>query len=280
MIGIIGGSGLYESGILSDVKERSMKTPFGSPSGKIAVGFLKGEKVAFLPRHGRGHLFSPSRLNARANIYALKKLGVTHIISASAVGSLKEEIKPLDIVVPDQIFDRTRLRESTFFEDFTVHIKFSLPFCPSLSSILINAISEKGYPHHPKGTYVCIEGPQFSTKAESNEYRKAGFDVIGMTALPEAKLAREAEICYAVLATVTDYDVWKEEEVDVSIILENLKKNVSRVREILQICIPKIEEEEEKCECRRALDGAIVTSKELIPKKSKKKLSLLLARYL
>lgn len=279
-VGIIGGSGLHSPDIVSGAKETEVSTPFGQPSGKIIVGSIGDKEVAFLQRHGEGHKISPSEINVRANIYALKKLGVTHIISSCTVGSLKEEIKPMDIVVPDQLFDRTRLRQATFFErGIVAHIKFSLPFCPQLSSLLTRVISKKGYSYHPKGTYVCMEGPQFSTKAESNEYRRAGFDIIGMTAIPEAKLAREAEICYAIIATVTDYDVWKENEVDIQIVIENMRKNTAAVRNIIMGAVPEIQDES-PCECRNALDGAIVTSKEHISRGTRKKLDLLIGKYM
>ncbi|RJS73426.1 MAG: S-methyl-5'-thioadenosine phosphorylase, partial [Candidatus Syntrophoarchaeum sp. WYZ-LMO15] len=216
-IGIIGGSGIYDQSIFENVREIVVDTPFGKPSDRIVLGEFEGRRVAFLARHGKGHRIAPGEIPARANIYAMKSLGVTHIISPSAVGSLKEEIKPLDVVIPDQIFDRTKARPSTFFEGGIVcHISFTDPFCESLSKLLLEIASNLGKRTH-RGTYVCMEGPQFSTRAESFFYRSCGFDVIGMTALPEAKLAREAEICYATIATVTDYDVWHEEEEDVTI---------------------------------------------------------------
>jgi 5'-methylthioadenosine phosphorylase len=279
-IGIIGGSGLHDPDIVSGAKEIEVSTPFGQPSGKITIGTIGDKEVAFLQRHGIGHKISPSEINVRANIYALKKLGVTHIISSCTAGSLKEEIKPMDIVIPDQLFDRTRQRQATFFErGIVAHVKFALPFCQQLSSLLCRVISKKGYSYHPRGTYVCMEGPQFSTKAESNEYRRAGFDIIGMTAIPEAKLAREAEICYAIIATVTDYDVWKESDVDIQIILENMRKNVAAVRSILTSAMPEIRDEP-SCECQSALDGAIVTSKDLISRGTRKRLDLLIGKYM
>ncbi|MBI4362693.1 MAG: S-methyl-5'-thioadenosine phosphorylase [Euryarchaeota archaeon] len=278
-VGIIGGSGLYDPGFLEGPRAAKVNTPWGFPSDKITVGRLGDREVAFLPRHGAGHKIPPHRLNSRANIYALKRLGATHVISASAVGSLQEDLRPLDVVIPDQLYDRTRGRDSTFFDEMTAHVKFSAPFCPHLSGILAGVAREKGYRHHPRGTYVCIQGPQFSTRAESQEYRRAGFDVIGMTALPEARLAREAELCYATLATVTDYDVWKEEEVDVARILDNLKKNVAAVRDILANAIPRIPEARD-CECARALEGAIVTDPKRIGPGLRKDLDLLIGKYL
>ncbi|MEM2989869.1 MAG: S-methyl-5'-thioadenosine phosphorylase [Halobacteria archaeon] len=279
-IGIIGGSGLYRAEIIKEVKKVEIDTPFGKPSDVITLGVIGGREVAFLPRHGAGHRFSPSELNARANIFAFKKLGVNRIISVSAVGSLKEEIKPLDIVFPDQIFDRTKSRPSTFFSNGIVaHVSFADPFCPELSKLLSEIAIKKKFRAHSKGTYVCIEGPQFSTRAESRVYRQLGFDIVGMTALPEAKLAREAEICYTIIATVTDYDVWYEQEVNVEIILENMKKNEQSVLEILKAAIPAIPKES-KCNCQRALAGAIVTAPEKITRNHKVMLEPLLKKYI
>jgi len=278
-IGIIGGTGVYDQKAFQNVEEVSVDTPFGKPSSEILVGDLFGKKVAFLPRHGKGHIFSPTNVPYRANIYALKKLGVHTILSIAAVGSLKEEIKPLDIVIPDQLFDRTRQRVNTFFENVVVHIGFANPFCKRVSELIFKTAESLNFPVHPKGTYVCIEGPQFSTKAESGVYRALGFDIIGMTALPEAKLAREAEICYATIATVTDYDVWKETEVDVATVLENAAKNEEKVKELLKKLIPLIEEDE-SCECRNSLMYAITTSKEEIPESVKERLGTLLSKYL
>jgi 5'-methylthioadenosine phosphorylase len=277
-IGIIGGSGIYNPSMFDNVHPVNITTTFGMPSDPIMAGEYRGREVAFLSRHGNGHRFSPSKVNYRANILALKMLGVTHIISASAVGSLKEDYRPLDIVIPDQIFDRTKERPSTFFEDGIVaHIGFSEPFCPELSKILYE-ISSSNYRTHDKGTYLCMEGPQFSTKAESKVYRALGFDIIGMTALPEAKLAREAEMCYATIATVTDYDVWHEEQVSIEQIMENAVKNEKAVQDIIKNAIVRIPEVS-KCECRNALKGAIATSSEAIPVETMRKLSELLSKY-
>ncbi len=279
-VGIIGGSGVYNAEMLEDARTVEVDTPFGSPSGPITLGSVDGTEVAFLPRHGIGHTISPGELNSRANVFALKKLNVSHIISASAVGSLKDAIKPLDAVVPDQIFDRTKARHSTFFEDgIVVHVSFADPFCHSLSALLVEVMNKKGYTVHPKGTYVCMEGPQFSTRAESNAYRSMGFDIIGMTALPEAKLAREAEICYAMLATVTDYDCWRDEEVDIGTVISNVKKNEKMLRDVIMTAVPMVKDIQE-CTCHTALQYAVTTDREMIPEHTRKKLDLLLGKYL
>lgn len=281
-IGVIGGSGLYEMEELKDIEEARIKTPFGEPSDAITLGTLEGRRLAFLPRHGRGHRILPTELPVQANIYALKSLGVEWIISVSAVGSLKEEIKPLDLLIPDQIIDRTRSRVNTFFgRGLVVHTPFANPFCPQLSQILFEAAQGEGVDVHKGGTYIVIEGPLFSTKAESFLYRSWGASVIGMTALPEAKLAREAEICYATLACVTDYDCWHEgyESVTAEMIIANLKKNVERARRIIRKAVKMIPEKRE-CECASALKNAIVTSPELIPPEIKKELSLLIGKYI
>jgi len=281
-IGIIGGSGLYNMEGLSGVKEVEIDTPFGAPSDRYIVGELEGRKVAFLARHGRGHRFLPSEINYRANIYGFKKLGAEWIISASAVGSMKEEIKPTDIVIPDQFFDRTKNRISTFFgEGIVAHISFADPLCPTLSEILYRAGMEVGATMHKGGTYICIEGPQFSTKAESRIYRSFGVDVIGMTNLTEAKLAREAELCYATLALVTDYDVWHEaeESVTVEMIVANLTKNAETAKRIIKKAVAMIPEER-KCGCATALKDAIITDRKVIPDEVKKRLSLIIGKYL
>ncbi len=279
-IAIIGGSGVYDASMLDNVREVEIDTPFGKPSDAITIGSFGETSVAFLPRHGKGHRISPSKLNSRANIIALKKLGVKRIISASAVGSLKLEHKPLDIVIPDQIFDRTRMRESTFFDDgLVVHIGFADPFCPEMSSLLADITSDLGYSVHKNGTYVCMEGPQFSTRAESRVYQNLGFDIIGMTALPEAKLAREAEICYSMIATVTDYDVWHEEDVNIETVIANAMKNEEAVRNIIKEAIPRISLERD-CICSNALAGAIITSPEKIPVEARRKLNDLIGKYL
>ncbi|WP_456478830.1 S-methyl-5'-thioadenosine phosphorylase [Geoglobus ahangari] len=278
-IAIIGGTGVYDSDAFENVREVEVDTPFGKPSDRILIGEFEGRRVAFLPRHGRGHIYSPTHVPYRANIYALKKLGVSRIISIAAVGSLKEEVKPLDIVIPDQIFDRTKHRKDTFFDDVVVHVGMAEPFCAELRDAAISVLEELGLSFHPRGTYVCIEGPQFSTKAESNVYRQLGFDIIGMTALPEAKLAREAEICYLTIATVTDYDVWKDEPVDVKTVLENAAKNEENVKKILRKLIPAISEKRE-CECKDALRFAITTSPDRITDEAREKLGIFLNKYL
>jgi 5'-methylthioadenosine phosphorylase len=281
-IGVIGGSGVYEMEGLTGVEEVRVKTPFGDPSDAIVVGTLEGVRVAFLPRHGRGHYISPSELPARANIYALKSLGVQRIIAISACGSMKEEIAPLHIVIPDQIFDRTKGRPSTFFgEGIVAHIGFAEPFCADMRAKLLTAAAEAGATVHDGGTMVVMEGPQFSTKAESRIYRSWGVDVIGMTALPEAKLAREAEICYGTLALVTDYDVWHESEetVTVEMVIQNLLKNAEMAKKIIRMAVPTLGAPE-TCPCPHALDTAIITNPARIPAGTRKKLSLLLDKYL
>jgi len=279
-IAIIGGSGVYDTTMLDDVREIEIDTPYGKPSDAVTVGSYGEVNVAFLPRHGKGHRISPSKLNSRANIIALKKLGVKRIISASAVGSLKPELKPLDIVIPDQIFDRTKGRDSTFFEDgIVVHISFADPFCPEMSSLLADITDRLGYSVHKKGTYICMEGPQFSTRAESKVYQNIGFDIIGMTALPEAKLAREAEMCYSIIATVTDYDVWHEEDVTIETVIANAMKNEEAVRNIIKEAIGKISIER-NCVCANALSGAILTAPDRIPVETRRKLSEIIGKYI
>ncbi len=279
-IAIIGGSGVYDTTMLDNVREVEIDTPFGKPSDAITIGSYGEINVAFLPRHGKGHRISPSLLNSRANILALRKLGVKRIISVSAVGSLKPEYEPLDIVIPDQIYDRTRMRNSTFFEDgIVVHMGFADPFCPEMSSLLADITRGLGYSVHEKGTYVCMEGPQFSTRAESKVYQTLGFDIIGMTALPEAKLAREAEICYSMIATVTDYDVWHETDVTIETIISNAMKNEGTVREIIKEAIPKISLSR-NCVCSNALAGTIATAPEKIPVETKRKLGDIINKYI
>lgn len=280
-IGIIGGSGLYEIDGLEEVRAISVSTPFGDPSDEIVTAKLAGQRVAFLPRHGRGHRVSPSEVNARANIFALKSIGVERIISVSAVGSLKEELAPMHLVIPDQIFDRTKARPSTFFgQGLVVHVGFAEPFCPRMNELAHAAAISAGATVHRGGTYVCIEGPQFSTKAESNVYRQLGIDIIGMTALPEAKLAREAEICYTTLAFVTDYDVWHEAEgpVTVEMVIANLLKNTALAKRILKYMVPALPKARE-CACGSALANAIITQREMIPEKVKRDLAPLIGRY-
>ncbi len=281
-IGVIGGSGLYQIEGMTDVEEVNVRTPFGEPSDAIILGNLEGIRIAFLPRHGKGHRISPGGLPVRANIYALKSLGVERIISVNAVGSLKEEIKPLDLVIPDQIIDRTRDRINTFFDGGIVgHIAFAEPFCPITSQVLLEAARQTEIQTHNGGVYLAMEGPQFSTRAESNLYRSWGADIIGMTGLPEAKLAREAEICYASLSFVTDYDCWHEvhESVTVDMILTNLQRNVEVAKKILRLAINRLDRARE-CICASALENAIVTSPNLIPELVKKDLALLIGKYI
>ena len=281
-VGVIGGSGLYELDDLTDVREVRPDTPFGTPSDTIVVGSLSGVRVAFLPRHGRGHRFSPTRIPVRANIFAMKSLGVERVISISAVGSLKEEVRPLDLVVPDQLIDRTRQRANTFFDEgMVVHVAFADPFCPDLSDTLAQAALQNGATVHKGGTYVVMEGPAFSTRAESFLYRSWGASTIGMTALPEAKLAREAEMCYAILACATDYDCWHEaeESVTVEMVITNLLQNVASSKNILQTAIPLLSEER-SCACGSALKDAILTSREVISKETRERLAPLVGKYL
>jgi len=281
-IGVIGGSGLYEIEGMTGVKEVRLKTPFGEPSDVITIGSLEGMRIAFLPRHGKGHRISPTELPVRANIYALKSLGVEWIISVGAVGSLKEEIRPLDLVIPDQLIDRTKSRVNTFFgRGLVAHVAFADPFCPVLSEILHQTAIDAGANVHKGGTYLAMEGPLFSTKAESNLYRSWGASVIGMTALPEAKLAREAEICYATLACVTDYDCWHEteESVTIEMALANLEKNVATAKKIVRTASARTPQNRE-CGCAQALKDAIITAPEKIPKQMKRDLRLLIGKYL
>ena len=280
-LGFIGGPGLYDIAGLTDRQEVEVSTPFGDPSDTIVTGSLEGVRVAFLPRHGKGHRISPTEIPVRANIYALKSLGVKRILSVSAVGSLKEELRPLDLVIPDQIIDRTRSRVSTFFGDGLVaHVGFADPFCPNLRQAAVESAHGLATVHDG-GTYVVIEGPQFSTRAESALYRSWGADIIGMTALPEAKLAREAEICYATLAFVTDYDVWREAEEDVSVemVVANLMKNVDTARSIIRNIAAR-PPATRSCACRNALETAIITSRDLIPPQTRQRLALLIDKYL
>jgi 5'-methylthioadenosine phosphorylase len=281
-IGVIGGTGLYQIEGMTEVEEVNVKTPFGEPSDSIIVGNLEGIKVAFLPRHGKGHVINPTELPVRANIYALKSLGVERIISVNAVGSLREEIKPMDAVIPDQIIDRTVSRISTFFSGGIVgHIAFAEPFCSNLSQILVEAANEIRTNIHKGGVYLAMEGPQFSTKAESNLYRSWGADIIGMTAIPEAKLAREAEICYASLSFVTDYDCWHttHESVTVEMILDYLHRNIETAKSILRSVISRLPFARD-CSCVNALQHAIVTSPILIPQQLKKDLEPLIGKYI
>jgi len=281
-IGVIGGTGLYDIEGLTDIEEVDVKTPFGKPSDTITIGKLEGVGIAFLPRHGKGHRISPSEIPVRANIYALKSLGVEHIIAINSAGSFKEEIKPGDLVIPDQLIDRTRNRVNSFFgEGIVAHIPFAEPFCPVLSQIVFEAARQAGASVHLRGTYVAMEGPAFSTQAESRLYRSWGADIIGMTALPEAKLAREAEICYAVIGCVTDYDSWMErsQPVTVDVILNILHHNIDTAKKIIKLAVTRIPEERH-CGCATALKAAIVTTPELIPSEQREKLDLLIGKYL
>ncbi len=280
-IGFIGGSGFYQMEGLIGAQELDVETPFGRTSDRILVGEIESVPVAFMPRHGRNHNISPTKIPTRANIYAMKLLGVERIVSISAVGSLQENIRPLDLLVPDQLIDRTRNRANTFFDEGIVaHIAFSEPFCQILSGLLLS-VADRESTTHRGGIYVVMEGPQFSTRAESALYRSWGASVIGMTALPEAKLAREAEICYATLALVTDYDTWHETEQDVSveIIVENLVKNVTVSQKIIRALIPEIPVGRD-CICATALENAIITSPAQVDKDTKARLSAIVSRYL
>ena len=281
--GVIGGSGVYQIEGLSDVEERTLTTPFGDPSDAFVLGTLGGRRIAFLPRHGRGHRILPAQVPSRANIYAFKELGVERLISITAVGSMREDYAPLDIVIPDQLFDRTRGRPSTFFGDGLVaHIGFAEPFCPELNRALYEASQAAGARTHNGGTLVVIEGPAFSTKAESRIYRQWGVDLIGMTALPEAKLAREAEICYSAIAMVTDYDVWHEthETVSVEMVVQNLFKNAEMGKKILRTVVPAIPAERSNCPCHNSLKDALITDPALAPTETRQKLDLLIGKYL
>jgi 5'-methylthioadenosine phosphorylase len=280
-IGIIGGSGLYQMPELENIEEVKIETPFGSPSDAYITGTLEGVRVAFLPRHGRGHRYTPTELPFRANIYGMKMLGCERILSASAVGSLQEQYAPVDMVIPDQFFDRTRARahESTFFGDGIVaHVTFANPVCSELGDVLESACGSAEVKVHRGGTYLCMEGPAFSTKAESNVYRSWGMDVIGMTNLQEAKLAREAEICYATLALVTDYDCWHDahDAVSVETVVEYLNKNVRNAQIIMREAVRQLSSKERGCECGTAMKNAIFTPPDLWPATTKKKLEAIL----
>ena len=281
-IGIIGGSGLYEMAELTDREERTIPTPFGDPSGPYVIGMLRGKRVAFLARHGAGHRLLPSELNFRANIYGFKVLGVERIVSASAVGSLKEEYKPLDVLVPDQFFDRTRGRISTFFgRGLVAHVAFAHPVCKILSAIAADAAQAVNATVHRGGTYVNMEGPQFSTLAESRLYRSWGMDVIGMTNLQEAKLAREAEICYATLALITDYDCWHpdHDSVTVDLIIANLLQNAATAQRAIAEAVGRIDGPR-TCECATALASALITRPELVPERTKEELAPIIGKYM
>jgi 5'-methylthioadenosine phosphorylase len=282
IIGIIGGSGFYNLPGLTDVRELDIETPFGKTSDPVIIGRLADRDVAFISRHGKGHRVNPTHVPVRANVFALKELGVTHLISVSAVGSMREEIEPLHMVVPDQLYDRTVHRPRTFFDHgLVVHVAFADPYCPDLRKSIIAAAESAGATVHKGGTYICIEGPQFSSRAESLVYKSWGMSVIGMTALPEARLAREAEMCYATLAMATDYDTWHSdhESVTVDIVVRNLNKNVQTARETLVALIPAIADQR-TCSCGHALQDAIMTSPQLIPEDVKQRLGPLLKGYL
>ncbi len=281
-IGIIGGSGLYNMPGLTDVREEQVETPFGEPSEAFVVGKLEGREVAFLARHGKGHRILPSELNFRANIYAMKKLGVKSILSVSSVGSLKEEHKPTDFVVPDQFIDRTFHRDATFFGDGVVgHVAFGDPVCPIVSDVFARACEEVGMVVNRGGTYVCMEGPQFSTRAESNLYRSWGADVIGMTNLQEAKLAREAELSYATLAMVTDYDCWHEghEDVTVEQVIAVMHQNSGNAQRVVKAAVRLMPEDLSASPAQTAAKYAIMTDRALIPAETKKKLDVLFGKY-
>ena len=282
-IGIIGGSGLYKIEGIKAVKTVAVTTPFGKPSDKFIIGKLQNKEVVFLPRHGLGHRVSPSGINYRANIYAMKKLGVERIISVTACGSLKEELRPLDFVVVDQFVDRTNhAREMTFFDTGLVaHIEFSHPVCSELAALMYGVGKSMNLSMHRLGTYVNMEGPAFSTLAESNLYRSWGMDVIGMTNMPEAKLAREAEICYATLACVTDYDCWhpQHDSVSIDMVIQNLSRNIENAKKVVSELV-KIIPLERSCACAEALKFAIITDKKLIPDKVKKDLKIIIGKYL
>ncbi|EDX86910.1 methylthioadenosine phosphorylase [Synechococcus sp. PCC 7335] len=285
-IGIIGGSGLYNMDALTNIQEVRVETPFGDPSDALIVGKIEGIAVAFLARHGRGHTLIPSELPFRANIYAMKSLGVEYLISASAVGSLKAEAKPVDMVVPDQFIDRTKNRISTFFgEGLVGHISFGEPVCTHLAAVVADAVESQnleGVALHRGGTYVCMEGPAFSTKAESNLYRSWGATVVGMTNLPEAKLAREAEIAYATLALVTDYDCWHpdHDSVTVEMVIGNLQKNAINAQQVIKEIVRRLDQMPPESEAHSALKFAIITPLDKAPEATKEKLSLLLQKYL
>jgi 5'-methylthioadenosine phosphorylase len=281
VIGVIGGSGLYEMEGLADVRWRRVRTPFGDPSDEYCTGTFEGRRVVFLPRHGRGHRIMPSELNFRANVWGLKSLGVEWVISISAVGSMQERIRPLDLVIPDQFFDATKRRVSSFFGDGIVaHVGMADPVCADLATQLEKAATATGATVHRGGTYVCIEGPQFSTKAESRIYRSWGVDVIGMTNMPEAKLAREAELCYATLALATDYDVWHEthEAVTVEAVVRNLLTNVATAKDVLRRMIPALDPRRH-CGCGELLRDAVITSPARFPLATRRRLDLLLGKY-
>lgn len=281
-VGIIGGSGLYEMEGLTEVETVSVDTPWGKPSDELAVGKIGDVRLVFLPRHGKGHKLMPSEINYRANIYALKKVGVERIISVSAVGSMKMEIAPGDVVIPSQLYDHTKSRASTFFGDgIAAHVSMADPVCPVLSRALYESSEATGARVHKDATYICMEGPQFSSRVESNIYRKWGVDIIGMTNMPEAKLAREAEICYSTLALTTDYDCWHDDHADVSVedVIETLMKNVELAKGVIAEVLPRLSDNRE-CNCPNALENAIITSRDAISDEVKQRLKLIIERYI
>lgn len=283
LFAVIGGSGLYQISGLSQIKEHFVETPFGKPSGPVMEGEINDQRIFFLARHGAGHPINPSQVNYRANIYALKSFGVDRIISINACGSLREDFHPGDLVLPDQILDLTKHRQNTFFEDgFTAHVGTADPFCPDLSKKLGRVLKEGGAKVHDTGAFVIIEGPRFSTRAESNIYRSWGMSIVGMTAAPEAFLAREAEICYASIAHITDYDVWhaREEAVSVDMVLKIISQNTDTLKAALTNLAENPLDNERSCSCLSALEGAIITNPDVIPAATKKKLDLLVAKYL
>lgn len=282
-IAVIGGSGLYQMEGLEITEEREIDTPFGKPSDKLVLGELDGFKIAFLPRHGVGHIHSPTRLNYRANIFALKLLGIEKIIAVGACGSLRVEYPPKSILVCHQLYDHTKHRDTSFFvDDIVAHISMADPFCPTMRETIIEAVEDEDMDIHDGGTYICMEGPQFSTRAESEVYRSWGMDVIGMTAAVEAKLAREAEICYSLLACVTDYDVWHPDSDDVShdMVIENFQANILNVQKVIKNSLKVLSEYEEECSCNTALKNAIVSDLSYVPDDVKDKLSPLIAKYM
>jgi 5'-methylthioadenosine phosphorylase len=283
-IGIIGGSGLYHMSGLTETREVRVKTPFGEPSDAIVIGTLEGQRIAFLARHGRGHLYSPSDINYRANICAMKMLGVERILSVSAVGSLRDDLPPMDFLIADQFFDRTHRRLSSFFvgeKGIVAHVGFDKPTCTHLSAHIADACDAAGVKAHRGGTYVCMEGPQFSTVAESNTYRQLRFDVIGMTNLTEAKLAREAELCYATISMITDYDCWhpQHDAVTVSEIIENLTRNTANVQRVLQGVVRALPKER-TCKCGSALAHAVLTDRKMITTAVKRRLAPIIGKYI
>lgn len=279
-VGVIGGTGVYDPELFEGAERVPVETPFGDPSGDVIVGEVEGVETAFVPRHGESHTHSPSEVPYRANVYALKELGVETVLAVNAVGSLREDVEPLHFLVPDQAYDRTKQRTSTFFEGGVVaHVGFAQPFCPEASRTAVEASRDAGVETHGSGTYVCIEGPSFSSVAESEVYRRQGFDVIGMTAIPEAKLAREAELCFGMITTVTDYDVWHDEEVSAELVVERAVKNEENVKEALANAVPRLPEDPD-CDCRSALEGAVMTDPGEAPPDAVDRVELLIERFL